>query len=101
MQNLNPETYEKALALVQNKKLELNGSKPKQVASGNSSLTNQGKDQTIKDEKGKLSPTWKWRMTPNKKTKLSVIIDCPSPKDQKAYMAKKSSFEILIKGHCK
>ena len=38
IRNLNPKSYEDALALAQNKELELNGEKPKQAAGGSSNF---------------------------------------------------------------
>ena len=103
IRNLNPKTYEEALALAQNKELELNGGKPKQVAGGNSSQTNQGKGQNNKDKNGagKSNTNNKPKLTPDEKAKAGVLGGFLTPEEQKAYMAEQRCFGCHVKGHRK
>ncbi|MCO5568092.1 hypothetical protein L7F22_021788 [Adiantum nelumboides] len=85
VRNLKPATYEEALALAQNKELELNNGKPKQPTSSTSSLQTNGKSQANKTAKPN-TPS-KPKMTPDEKAKAGVIGGYLTPEEQNAYMA--------------
>ena len=74
IRNLNPKSYEEALALAQNKELELNGGKPKQAA--HSSTTSSGGKSTITEPKrpepNKLGKPKKPKQTPDEKAKAGI-----------------------------
>ncbi|MCO5568507.1 hypothetical protein L7F22_022206 [Adiantum nelumboides] len=71
VRNLKPATYEEALALAQNKELELNNGKPKQPTSSTSSQQTNGKSQANKTAKSN-TPS-KPKITPDEKAKDGVI----------------------------
>ncbi|MCO5585559.1 hypothetical protein L7F22_039493 [Adiantum nelumboides] len=77
--NLKPATYEEALALAQNKELELNNGKPKQSTSTTSSQQTNGKSQANKTAKPN-TPN-KPKMTPDENTKAGVIGGYLSPEE--------------------
>ncbi|MCO5606071.1 hypothetical protein L7F22_060258 [Adiantum nelumboides] len=99
VRNLKPVTYEEALALAQNKELELNNGKPKQSTSSTSSQQTNGKSQSNKTAKPN-TPS-KPKMTPDEKAKAGVIGGYLSPEEQKAYMAEQRCFGCHVKGHRK
>ncbi|MCO5593551.1 hypothetical protein L7F22_047565 [Adiantum nelumboides] len=99
VRNLKPATYEEALALAQNKELELNNGKPKQTTSTTSSQQTNGKSQANKTAMPN-TPS-KPKMTPDEKAKAGVIGGYFSPEEQKAYMVEQRCFGCHVKGHRK
>lgn len=67
IRNLNPKSYEEALALAQNKELELNGGKPKQATGGSANSQGANKNQAEKGKNGKP------KQTPDEKEKAGVL----------------------------
>ncbi|MCO5547740.1 hypothetical protein L7F22_001191 [Adiantum nelumboides] len=99
IRNLKPATYEEALALPQNKELELNNGKPKQPTSTTSSQQTNGKSQVSKTAKAN-TPS-KPKMTPDEKAKAGVIGGYLTLEEQKAYMVEQRCFGCHVKGHRK
>ena len=99
IRNVNPKTYEEALALAQNKELELNGGKPRQAAGGSANSQGGHKNQADKAQadKGKKA---KPKQTLDEKQKVGVLGGFLS-EERNAYMAEQRCFYCHTKGHRK
>lgn len=89
IRNLNPKSYEEALALAQNKELELNGCKPRQAAAS-SYTPYSGKSSTPdmkKQDSNKIGPLKKPKMTLDEKAKVCIEGGFLTEAEMKTYIA--------------